>query len=103
MVTLAVLDRRRELLLVHRSALLARARTSNVCHVGHRREVGLPPDAMQPVRQVHLLVVHEEGAIESADRVERRLAECERSPSYPRYGPGVLVGVARQVQLAQAG
>src|SRR5215204_3134689 len=102
MVPLAVLHGRRQLLRVHRSGKMARARTTHVCHLRRRREVRLPPGASQPITQIHFLVVHEERWVEPADAAESRHSERERGTRYPWDDACVLMGIAREVQLSQA-
>src|SRR5678815_5785132 len=98
---LTVLDRGADLLRVHRTSLLARARASDVHHLGRRRETRLPARTMQPVREVDLLIVHEEGWIESSDALERRLSDCERRAGHPGNGPLRIMRIAGDVELAE--
>src|SRR4051794_37731562 len=99
---LTVLNRGADLLRVHRTSLLPRARAPDMHHLGRRREMRLPSRTMQPVGEIDLLIVHEEPRIESSDALERRRANRERRAGHPRYRSRSLMRIAGDVELAQA-
>src|SRR5687767_479678 len=103
MMSFRVLHGRGELLRVHGSAQLTRARATDVGNVGGWREMRLPPGAIQSIAQIHLFVVHEERAVESADGSKRRRPQRERRPRDPWNDARALVRVACEIELPQSG